>query len=144
MADLIETWLRDRTVDPGETLTVKQAAKVAGVGERTLRRWIADGTLTPDRVDGLRGPEHRIAARDLASVCLDRKGALDRRQTPSPVATLAREIAALREQVEEQTATIRSLESEVHDSKAQLSQLQDQIRALPAPRRWWPFGKRQV
>lgn len=33
-----------------EYLTTPQAAKALGVGERSLRRWVADGLIEPDHI----------------------------------------------------------------------------------------------
>ena len=51
-------------VTPGEYLSAKEVASLVGVSLRTVRRWIAEGTLPAARVGGV----VRIRRRDLERV----------------------------------------------------------------------------
>lgn len=137
-------WCESKGIAQDAALSVKEAAKVGDVGERTLRRYIADGKLSTLKVTGPRGDEHRIMADVLYGLIGGRRGVLDRAQAPAD--KMAKELEQLRKIVEAQSRMIDDLRAEVHDSRAQLSQFQDQvIRALPAPSKrssWWPFGRR--
>jgi excisionase family DNA binding protein len=48
-------------------LSIREAAALAGVTEKTIRRWIQNGRLTSEKIGG----QHQIAAADLAAARVD-------------------------------------------------------------------------
>ena len=121
-------------------LNVDQAAQLAGVASKTIRRAIQDGRLPAEIVKGGRHRGYRITREDLVSV-FGTGGSVEKSAPRSPVQEMAGEIAQLREALEAIQATnehlvskVTTLESEVRDSRGQLAQLQTEIlKALPAP-----------
>ena len=125
-----------------DRLTLSEAAKQLSVNPATVRRWIKAGKLpaTLERTD--RGETYFINPADLDTI----RGAspAGRTERPRPPA-LSEDLAAIksaqaaildqmRANSEAQEQRIRSLEAELHDTRAQLSQFQDQMmKALPAP-----------
>ena len=125
-----------------DRITLSEAAKQLSLNPATVRRWIKAGKLpaTLERTD--RGETYFINPADLDTI----QGAspADRTGRPKPPA-LSEDLAAIKsaqnailEQMransEAQEQRIRSLEAELHDTRAQLSQFQDQMmKALPAP-----------
>lgn len=128
-----------------EYLSVDNAAQLVGVSAKTIRRAIKDGKLAVEK--GGKHHGYQILRSDVEALYGSNKGV----SVASPLASLTAEISELKAMIEklnstneEQTRKIENLEHEVHDSRAQIHQLNEQIvRALPAPRRgWWPFRKR--
>ena len=54
--------------DPDKLLTLRQAANQLNVHVRTLRRWIAAGTLRAQKLPGRWGGEYRIAEADVVAL----------------------------------------------------------------------------
>lgn len=147
-------------------LTVKELTAVAGVAERTIRRYLSDGILRPRSVAGARGVMHVIPLAQAVEVFTRRKKTIEQART-TPIDDLAQEVKALREllelasksasddaaaarqqsaqQVEQLTGLVSAqervideLRAEVRDARGQLAQLHEQvIKALPAPRKGW-------
>lgn len=122
---------------PGDRLTLSEAAKRLGLNPATVRRWIKAGKLaaTLERTD--RGETYFINPEDLEALS-------PRTERPRPPALLddlatiksAQNaiLTEMRANSEAQEQRIRSLEAELRDTRAQLSQFQDKIiMALPAP-----------
>ena len=145
--------------EPDSFLPLKEAAQRAGIAERTVRRYIADGNLETEKVKGPRGWEHRVYVPLLFSLLQEKSGAFERARS-SPVEEMAREMAGLcrmivdqqaradqrtthlLEELRNQSRVIDELRAEQRDSRAQVHCLQDQmIRAL-MPRQKPPFWKR--
>lgn len=64
--------LRARTsLDPDELLTVRQVAERLGVGEVTVRRWIAAGKLPAGNVGTAPRRLYRVRLADLLAYCLN-------------------------------------------------------------------------
>jgi predicted site-specific integrase-resolvase len=153
MSDDYAAWLAKHGYAAGaESVSVRDATRT-GIAERTIRRYIADGILPTTTVRGRRGAEHRIRLDDLYRVHGERSGAIERVHG-SPVADLADQVAALRQQldaqqaaaavdaerlrqtVEDQTRTIEALQAEQRDARHQMHQMHDQlVRALMPPQK---------
>jgi excisionase family DNA binding protein len=126
-----------------DRLTLSEAAKRLGLNPATVRRWIKAGKLpaTLERTD--RGETYFINPDDLEAITQGSRSA-PRTERPRPPA-LSEDLAAIKDaqnaildqmraNSEAQEQRIRSLEAELHDTRAQLSQFQDQMmKALPAP-----------
>ena len=124
-----------------DRLTLSEAAKQLSVNPATVRRWIKAGKLpaTLERTD--RGDAYFIHPADLDTIQGLSKPHRERLRPPP----LSEDLAAIKsaqnailEQMRADSAAqeqrIRSLEAELHDTRAQLSQFQDHIlKALPAP-----------
>lgn len=145
--------------DPDSYLPLKDAATKAGVAERTIRRYIADGNLETEKIKGPRGWEHRVYVPTLFTLLQEKTGAFERARS-SPIEEMAREMASLcrmiveqqsradartsklLEEIRGQSRTIDELRAEQRDARAQMHALQDQmIRAL-MPRQRPPLWKR--
>jgi len=145
--------------EPDCHLPLKDAVNRAGIAERTIRRYIADGNLETEKVKGPRGWEHRVYIPTLFSLLQEKSGAYERTRS-SPIEEMAREMASLCRMIVEQQAradtrtgklleeirnqgrVIDDLRAEQRDARAQMHALQDQmIRAL-MPRQKPPFWKR--
>ena len=120
-----------------ELLTVSEAATLAGVSERTMRRWAAHGHV---RTVG-RGHRRRIPVSELS----DRIGHTDRpssdnRPPQSATAAVAIEAAHLADLVRELQATVTDLagvaatwQVRADVLSVQLEQARGELRALKAP-----------
>lgn len=120
-----------------DPLTVAEAAILAGVSVRTVRRYISDGLLTPETVRGRSGDEHRLRREEVLRVRSSRKEAIEVART-SPTGKMAEELEALRRvietqtgMIEEQRRTIGDLQAEQKDTRHQLHQLHETLLALP-------------
>jgi excisionase family DNA binding protein len=139
-------------------LTTAQAAAVAGVPERTLRRWVTSGQLPAIR----RGRWYRIRPEDLAAI-----GVTNGQERPEPSATgaagaamaegMAEHLAELVRLVEKLTQQNMELAGRVGFYQAQVQQLRAALEAPrsaevdpgsttrseaapePATRPWWRF-----
>ena len=125
-----------------DRITLNEAAKRISVNPATVRRWIKAGKIpaTLERTD--RGETYFINPADLDTI--RGAGPAARTKRPRPPA-LSEDLAAIKDaqnaildqmraNSEAQEQRIRSLEAELHDTRAQLSQFQDHIlKALPAP-----------
>lgn len=137
--------------DPHTFLSLREACDATGIAERTLRRYIAEGLLSTEKVRGPRGPEHRIYAPRLFLVYLERSAAFERARS-SPLEEMSKEIAQLcraivdqqahadkrvdrlLEEMKRQGELIDELRAEQRDSRAQLFTLQENmIKALLPP-----------
>jgi excisionase family DNA binding protein len=125
-------------------LTVDQAAQLAGVSAKTIRRAIAKGDLIAVTVKGRHGG-YRIPREAVEALYQNAPTT----RPVSPVQELATEIAELRgqldritQQLDESNREAAQLRAEVHDSRAQLAQFQDHIlKALPPPPRPGLFAR---
>ena len=118
-------------------LSAKEAAAVAGVSERTVRRWLASGQLKAVR----RGRAFAISHEALAAI-----SGLDHGQGGHPSDSgqrsgrtaddngRAADTAELVALIREQQQTILELSGRVGYFQAQLEQARETIRALEAPR----------
>lgn len=125
MIEGYDAWLAEHHLEGIEALTVKQCAST-GVAERTIRRYIADGTLPTTTVKGARGSEHRIKPTDLYRVLSERSGAIERANS-SPMQDMAASIDTMRQ-------TIERLEAEQRDTRHQLHQMHEQLIHALMPR----------
>jgi excisionase family DNA binding protein len=125
-----------------DRITLNEAAKRISVNPATVRRWIKAGKIpaTLERTD--RGETYFINPADLDTIQGASPAARTKRPRPpalsEDLATIKDAQNAILEQMransEAQEQRIRSLEAELHDTRAQLSQFQDQMmKALPAP-----------
>ena len=138
-------------------LSVKDVVRLSGVTDRTVRRYIAKGVLTPDTLKGQKGKEYELSLSQVVDVFTQRKDTIQRGKV-SPMNDLAGSIDSLRQALESERAAgaaaqkelldrldaqsklIDELRLEQRDARAQVHQLQDQIiKALPAPvkRPWY-------
>lgn len=92
-----------------ERLNIKQAVKFTGRGERTLRKWLADGKLTTYRVEGDPRNKILIDKNELLMVAAE--------MTPLPKQRSKRQTA----QVE-----IKALQSQLEAANALLSEVRHQ------------------
>jgi len=134
----------------GKYWTIKEAATVLGVSEKTIRRRIKDGTIKAEQADGKYGAEYHITDLDGMHV-----QPLDRRQDDGENAVAYRDLPA--EQavaMDKALEMIRALQSEIERLsgqvgflQAQLVQAEKKIKLLSAPKRpWWyrlAFWKRE-
>lgn len=140
----------------GDLVTLKEAAKAAGVNVKTLRRSIQRGTLEVSKVDIPRPGTYMVdldAVHRLYGKASERTAA--KAVAERPIDGVKAEIKALRQAVEEQTRVIQdqaaktaSIEAELHETKAALVHAMEQLqKALPAPpapvKRGfrWPWAK---
>lgn len=127
-----------------EYLSITQAAERLSVNPKTLRRWINAGKIAATKEIGPRGEEWRIHAQSLPqsgdSIQKPHRAA----PAPPPLSEDIQAMRAaqdailteMRERMGSMARHIESLEAELHDTRAQLSQFQDQvIKALPAPQK---------
>lgn len=134
-----------------ESLTIAEAAKLAQVNAKTIRRAIKDGRLAATLTTTSRGPTYLVDVESLELL----KGSLSAPRAGTPVRhgqdiqtaileALSTQRDELRERDEAQAQRIKSLEDELRDTRHQLAQLHEQvIRALPAPKRpWWKLFHR--
>lgn len=138
-----------------EPVTLKEAAELAGVSVKTLRRAIKAGKLPASKVDTDRGEAYTV---DKDVVQEMYKGGGRPAMARNPMEGVEAELAKLREALAEQTKAaearekasadreteltnkIGSLEDELHQVTGQLAQMQEQIlKALPEPKKkpWW-------
>jgi uncharacterized coiled-coil protein SlyX len=112
-------WSETRDIKHADRfLSVRKAAKVGDVAERTVRRWIADGVLPTLEIVGPRGMEHRIFIPTLYRVMQQRAGALAR--PTSPMDGMQQAVLEMREQnrrvvdeVAKESETLRSVADEL-------------------------------
>lgn len=140
-----------------DQIGIQEAAKIAGVSIKTIRRHRESGKLTATIVRGRRGDEYMFSRQEVESL-----GKPAPKVLRSPLDDVRKELESMRkalderaeaeaererqrqEQSQEQTRTIDALRAEVRDSRHQLNQLHEQLRlALPAPKKahWWQFWK---
>ncbi len=93
-------------VDAG--LTVQQAAVAAGVSERTIRRWIKEGTLAAEKVPTAQGYEWRIQLDGAARLPGRPSRRVDDNRVDSRTAPTANGVDRVAEEVSE--ALVRALE----------------------------------
>jgi DNA-binding transcriptional MerR regulator len=132
-------------------LSVKDVVRLSGVTDRTVRRYIAKGVLTPDTLQGPKGKEYELSLSQVLDVFTKREDTIKRGKV-SPMNDLAGSIESLRQALESERAAgaaaqkelldrldaqsklIDDLRHEQRDARAQVHQLQEQIiKALPAP-----------
>lgn len=147
----------DQTGD--DLLDVRSAASLAGVSEKTIRRYHKDGRLAAVVERGRRGDQYKFLRSDIEAVFTG-VVATNKPLARSPLEDVRTELEALRKTladqaeatakmerertaiIEAQSRTIDELRAEVRDSRAQLAQLHEQVvRALPAPKKWWWLRK---
>lgn len=111
----------------GQGWTVKEAAKVLGHSEKTIRRRIKNGKIKAERVPGKYGMEYRVI--DLKTPqALDR--ALDMTNGDALAKALVMSMALQAEN--------ERLARQVGFLQAQLQEMQNRVRLLTAPRLpWW-------
>src|SRR3712207_1153851 len=117
-------------------LTARQAARVCGVSEKTIRRWIAAGRIVADK----QGRDFRIPACEIAA--LSGQGAApDNGQVADSGHGAATAAAAPHRDAAEWAALVRDLQAELlrRTEAAAMWQvralmLEDRVRALEAPR----------
>ena len=142
------SWCDERELDPIQELTIRQTVDATGRRERSLRRDIAEGTFKTNLVQGTKSKEHRVPPARAFILWQSKQKGTSRPTTDQNAEILKhldamrseaeRERIQYRELVDQQTRVIDELRAEIHDLKAQHSQLQDQIvRALPAPKGFW-------
>lgn len=107
-----EAWLKEcqpigRTLSAESRVTVREAVKLTSVAERTFRRYIAEGILPTEAIQGNRGKEHRIPLPSLFLALERRKPAFER-SASSPVADMARQMEALQHAYEAERETLRA------------------------------------
>lgn len=124
-------------------MSPREAAEATGVHKLTILKWIRSGKLPADRIKTSNGDGYDIRPEDLtAALQLPR-----RKKDPAPVpvqGSVQASIDALRLVIEDQARTIERREAEsayrdeqqtaeIRDLRHQVQQLQEYIRALPAP-----------
>ena len=116
-----------RMAETSELLTVAAAARLAGVSERTMRRWAASGQV---RTVG-RGHARRIPASEVV-VISDSRGRVeaDNRMATAVMAEEAGHLAAL---VRELQARVTELAGAAGMWQARALMLEERVRALEAP-----------
>lgn len=122
-------------------LNVEQAAQLAGVSTKTIRRAIADGRIVAEKLTGRHGG-YRMTRENVLALY----GDSSRAERPiSPIEGLTSKIEQLIEANADQSRKIEQLEAEIRDSRAQVHQLHQQvILALPPPRRsFWALFRRK-
>lgn len=109
-----------------DRITVDQAATLAKVATKTIRRYIQNGRLPAETIKGARGQAYSIKQSDVERIFAQ----ADPDQKPKPrtpaLSTLEKKIEDLQGMITGQTAEIRDL-------RGQVNQLHEQLRALPAP-----------
>jgi len=78
------------------TVTVKEAARIAGVGEKQVRAWVKDGTVRADLVRTRYGPTYAIEASSLPPPAEDGGKALPLSREARQAGRLALETGAAR------------------------------------------------
>ncbi len=134
-------------------LTAKQAAVVAGVSERTVRRWLRSGQVRAVKKAGA----YRIHREALAAI-VGQNGhepadtGADTTVTAAAASELSAGVAELTRLVREQQATILELAGRVGYYQAENAQFRERLALMapeptstaeatptPATRRWWRF-----
>ena len=126
--------------------TLGTAAHAAGVSKSTLRRAIEKGRLSATRhEDG----SYEIDPAELARV-FPRHSAdtteMARYNTASDTGGLQREVALLREVVEDLRRRLDASEEERRQAQARLTALLTDQRPAPQPAKrhgWWPWGRKR-
>jgi len=109
-------------------LTVVRAAEVAGVSERTLRRYVRSGRVSCERWRG----QTMIPAAEAERV-----------RRPAGDAHTDRHAPDIAGRVQDLEARIRELEADRDAWKAQAQALVLALAPAPSPRRpWWPWSRR--
>ncbi len=122
--------------------SVKEAAKLMEVSEKTVRRHVKDGVLTSHRRPGKFGEELRITAipaglvKAPAQVGASGVGTPPG-QSPRPDAR-DKEIADLKWQLGEALANMRKAEDDARELRSALDDVRERLRLLEGPRvPWW-------
>lgn len=136
-----------------QRLSFRAAARLVGVSERTMRRWAADGRITPkqdaggppwvDRTDALQLCRKRLPDTPPAAPAAD-NSSIELETLRVETAALRRENTDLREQRDSWRAMAEQAQTNLGDL---LKALPPGPPAQPTPdptprRRWWPFGRR--
>lgn len=117
-----------------ETLSARQAAAIAGISDRTVRRWIAAGRLLAER-DGDDWLITPLALQAALSAAPDAaQTAAQLAAAAADLAALAARDAALAELVAKQEQTIIELAGRVGWLQSQLQARDERILALEAPK----------
>ena len=128
-------------IDTGDW-SVKEAATVMGVSEKTVRRHVKDGVLTSRRQPGKWGEELRITAIQSSMV---KRGVETKATTAGGVAgpvedadVRDKEIADLKWQLGEALANMRKAEDDARDLRGALDEVRERLKLLEGPRvPWW-------
>jgi excisionase family DNA binding protein len=126
--------VRQASESPGQSMdngdwSVKQAAELMGVSEKTIRRHLKDGALQFRRQPGKFGPEIRITAIPTALVKKDIS-------PPEKVEIPVPDVNALLRQREEE---IKELKFQLGDALNAVRVLEGRLKLLEAPKKvsWW-------
>jgi excisionase family DNA binding protein len=118
-------------------LTVKQAAELAGIPERTMRRWVRSGRVAAVRHGhGYRVSPEAVAAISAGSATLGREAVATTATvvaTPAATGPMAESVAELLRMLDQRDRTIMELSGRVGYYQAQVEQLREQL-ALEAPK----------
>lgn len=126
--------VRPANESPGQSMdngdwSVKQAAELMGVSEKTIRRHLKDGLLQFRRQPGKFGPEIRITA--IPTTLIKKEiTPLDKVEISAP------DVNALLRQREEE---IKELQFQLGDALNAVRVLEGRLKLLEAPKRipWW-------
>ena len=122
--------------------SVKDAAKLMEVSEKTVRRHVKDGVLTSRRQPGKWGEELRITAIPSSMV---KRGVETKATTAGSVAgpveapdARDKEIADLKWQLGEALANMRKAEDDARELRGALEEVRERLKLLEGPRvSWW-------
>ncbi len=121
--------------------SIKEAAAVLGLSEKTIRRRIKDGSIKAEQITGKYGVEYRIM--DLNSVPAEvmegngwelDSGGEERRLSVGEEGALNKALDMIRDL----QAEVEKLSAQVGFLQAQLMEAQNRIKLLSAPKQpWW-------
>jgi excisionase family DNA binding protein len=122
--------------------SVKEAAKLMEVSEKTVRRHVKDGVLTSHRQPGKFGEELRITAIPTAlvksAVRAESSGAATPFAASPPPDARDKEIADLKWQLGEALANMRKAEDDAKELRMALDEVRERLKLLEGPRvPWW-------
>jgi excisionase family DNA binding protein len=110
--------------------TIKEAADLTTFSTNTIRKWIKQGLLKSEKVEGSFGQEYRIRAHDLYHSGIEK---LNRRLGPDMVEVRRVEAqASMLESSEKYLTELTRLSSELIDARTELGVLRFQVPMLEA------------
>ena len=126
-------------MSPDLELTVQQAARELGVGERTVRKWCKEGRLVARKGRGQFGPRWLISADDIGKKRVAHSAEREEQTLESEGGTgAALQFRAILDEM-------RRMQEEVASYREQLERLTVVVERLLPParteKRWWQFWR---
>jgi|SRR5690625_1049955 len=122
-------------------LSIKDTAERMGVSDKTIRRWIQDGKLQAEKMNGPYGEQWFIAASEVATAqeILDVVTVENRVDMAQLAHVLERHLETKNERIKELEAKIDTLVDHIQTLTQGVQEIQEYHRQAiqPPPKTWW-------